>query len=107
MNKKRIGIFIDHDLLIRHFLVKNKFKMLEKKFDVKYFFSNNKRRISVNLNQFKINRKATVKIDLVRRNKINKLSLVARLVMANKKKINLLERLHSKKLMDILTQELR
>ena len=86
MNKKRIGIFIDHDLLIRHFLVKNKFKMLEKKFDVKYFFSNNKRRISVNLNQFKINRKATVKIDLVRRNKINKLSLVARLVMANKKK---------------------
>lgn len=86
MNKKRIGIFIDHDLLIRHFLVKNKFKMLEKKFDVKYFFSNNKRRISVNLNQFKINHKATVKIDLVRRYKINKLSLVARLVMANKKK---------------------
>ena len=68
-SKKNIGIFFDHDLMIRHFIKKNQFLDLEKKFNVYYFFSNNKRRINTKLKKLKIKNFQKINIDLNRKSK--------------------------------------
>ena len=67
--KKNIGIFFDHDLTIRHFIKKNQFVELEKKFKVHYFFSNNKKRISTDLKKLKIRNFQKIEVDLIRKTK--------------------------------------
>lgn len=85
MVKKTIGIFLDHDLMIRHFIIRNKFSELEKKFNIKYFLTNNKKRLTIDKKKFKLHNSKVLKVDLKRRHKINKLSLVGRLNNAFRK----------------------
>ena len=87
-NKKNIGVFIDHDLMIRHFIKDNKFKELEKKFNVIYFFSKNKKRILQNINRLKIKSKIVkLDVDLQKKKKNILLAYVGKIYNANKKKI--------------------
>ena len=86
-NKKNIGVFIDHDLIIRHFIKDNKFKELEKKFNFIYFFSKNKKRILQNINRLKIKSKIVkLDVDLQRKKKNILLAYVGKIYNANKKK---------------------
>ena len=56
--KKRIGIFIDHDIMIRNFIKTNVFDNLESKYNLIYFFpSNFKKRVSTNLDTLGIKNK--------------------------------------------------
>ena len=86
-NKKNIGVFIDHDLIIRHFIKDNKFKELEKKFNFLYFFSKNKKRILQNINRLKIKSKIVkLDVDLQRKRKNVLLNYVGKIYNAKKKK---------------------
>ena len=85
--KKNISVFIDHDLMIRHFIKQNKFKELEKKYNVIYFFSKNKKRIIQDTNQLKIKNKIIkLDVDLRRKTKNTLLSYVGRINNAYRKK---------------------
>ena len=39
LTKKKCLIFIDHDIVVRHFIVNKSFKYIEKQFDVTYVFN--------------------------------------------------------------------
>ena len=52
--KKKIGIFIDHDIIIRHFVKSKIFSDLEKDYELHYFFPKNHRRVKSNLTDLKI-----------------------------------------------------
>ena len=85
--KKNIGVFIDHDLMIRHFIKENKFKELEKKYNLIYFFSKNKKRIIQDINRLKIKNKIIkLDVDLRRKTKNTLLSYVGRINNAYRKK---------------------
>ena len=68
--RKKIGIFIDHDIIVRHFIKSNIFCNLEKEYDLYFFFPENHKRVKIKVedlnikNYFKIpiNEKRSYKI---------------------------------------------
>lgn len=47
--KQKILVFIDHDIIIRHFILNNTFSELEKTYDIKYAISAAKKRINADI----------------------------------------------------------
>lgn len=68
--KKKIGIFIDHDIIIRHFVKSKIFSDLEKDYELHYFFPENHRRVKSNLTDLKIKNFHEILIDEKRSYKI-------------------------------------
>ena len=60
----RIGIFIDHDILIRHFVLSGVFSSLYQEFDLQYFFpSNRPDRVSIDLAELNLDDLTCVDIE--------------------------------------------
>ena len=68
--RKKIGIFIDHDITIRHFIKSNIFSELEKENELHYFFPKNHRRVRTKLNNLRIKNLHEILIDESRAYKI-------------------------------------
>lgn len=63
---KRVGVFIDHDVIIRHFIKSEIFKEIEKDYKVIFIFPKNHRRVSVDLEKLNLREKYEVEIDQTR-----------------------------------------
>lgn len=75
--KKKIGIFIDHDLFIRNFLITKVFSSLDKKFDILYIFPDEKNRAGIRrrisksiLKKLNLKKKILTKVDFLRHKKL-------------------------------------
>jgi hypothetical protein len=59
---KRVIVFIDHDIIIRHFILNGTLTALESDYDVLYVFPEGHRRVKSNLEGLKLKRYRTVKV---------------------------------------------
>ena len=71
--KKNIGIFIDHDIIIRHFIKTNILNELNDKYNLIYFFpSKPNKRVSTNIENLNIDNYQFIKIDNKRHGKLQR-----------------------------------
>lgn len=73
---RRIQIFIEHDIVIRHFLHSNTFSELEKHFDVQYVFPIYEKRVKTDIDSLRL--KSVVKIP-VNAERLGKLRYLAKI----------------------------
>lgn len=86
--KKKVGVFIDHDIIIRHFIKSDIFKKAEKENDVIFFFPKNHNRVQADLEKLKIKKKVEVNIDKNRAYKIRMFYHASNVRKILKKKLN-------------------
>ena len=85
--KKNIGIFIDHDIIIRNFICTKIFDKLNTEFNLIYFFpSNFKKRVNTNLDNLNLKNKVLIDIDLKRNHKLQRFYHVSILKDLRKRK---------------------
>lgn len=83
---KRLQIFLDHDVIIRHFLYSNAFSELEKHYDVQYVFPIYEKRVTVDVDSLGLNSIVTIPVNNSRQAKLRTLSKVQTFVAARRKK---------------------
>lgn len=90
--KKKIGVFIDHDLTIRNFIFTNSFSELEKKYNLLYIFPDEKnrpgkrRRLTSGIfNKLKVKNKIFVKVDFKRHKYIRYFQIISNLYFSRYK----------------------
>ena len=60
---KRIGIFIDHDIIIRHFIKSDVLSSLSDEYIVHYIFPENHKRVSTDVSKLGLENVDFVKVD--------------------------------------------
>ena len=76
---KRIGIFIDHDIIVRHFIKSGVLSSLSDKYIVHYIFPENHKRVSTDVSKLGLENVDFVKVDSKRNSLIRSLYLVTAL----------------------------
>ena len=62
--KKNLGIFIDHDIIIRNFIKTKVFNSLSQEYNLIFFFPNKyKKRVNTNISELKLNKSVFIDID--------------------------------------------
>jgi len=74
---KKIQIFIEHDIIIRHFLHNNTFNELEKEYDIQYVFPYKDARVKVDINSLELPSVKCIPVDRVRVSKIRYLAKIS------------------------------
>lgn len=64
--EKSVGVFIDHDVIIRHFIKSEIFKEIEKDYKIIFFFPKKHRRVTVDLEKLNLREKYEIDIDQTR-----------------------------------------
>lgn len=82
---KKIQIFIDHDIIIRHFLFNDTFKELNKNYNLQFVFPIDDKRIKTDINNFKLSSIKLIPVDRDRLGKLRYLSKVQTINIARKK----------------------
>ncbi|CAM2057436.1 conserved hypothetical protein [Desulfovibrionales bacterium] len=80
--KKRIQIFIDHDIIIRHFILNHTFAPLEALHHVQYVFPDNKKRVTVDLTHLKLQNIRKIAVDWRRLAMLRELAKIRNLRIA-------------------------
>ena len=71
--KKNIGIFIDHDIIIRNFINTKIFEQLDSNYNLIYFLpANYKKRVSTNINKLDLKKVVTVDINHKRNHRLQR-----------------------------------
>ena len=81
---KKIQVFIDHDIIIRHFIHSNVFSELEKAFEVQYVFADYAKRIKTDISKLYLKSVTTISVDGVRSAKLRQLAKIQSLKIARK-----------------------
>jgi hypothetical protein len=83
---KKIQIFIEHDIIIRHFLLNNTFADLEKNFNVQFVFAIDDARIKTDIKSLNLKSVEKIPVDRKRLGKLRHLSKIQTLTAARKNK---------------------
>ena len=61
--KKNLGIFIDHDIIIRNFIKTKVFNSLSQDYNLIFFPNKYKKRVNTNISELKLNKSVFIDID--------------------------------------------
>ena len=81
---KKIQVFIDHDIIIRHFIHSNVFSELEKTFEVRYVFADYAKRIKSDISKLYLKSLTKIPVDGARCAKLRQLAKIQSLKIARK-----------------------
>jgi hypothetical protein len=60
---RRVQIFVEHDIIARHFILNNTFSVLHKNFEVQYVFPKNDKRITIDVSSLNLDNVRLVPVD--------------------------------------------
>ncbi len=85
MKKRRIQVFIEHDILIRHFLHNGTLQRLEERFHVQYVFPEDHQRIKSDVDSLGLTSVEKIRVDSKRVNALRDLAKIQTLHRASRK----------------------
>ena len=83
---KRIQIFIDHEIIIRHFILNNIFAELEKAYDIQYVFPLNDARVTTDISSFNLKTVKQIPVDRKRLAMLRQLAKIRSINIARNNK---------------------
>jgi len=83
---KKIQIFIDHDIMIRHFLLSDTFSSLSKNYEIQYVFPVSARRIKTSIDSLKLKNYKIITVDNAKIGKLKNLAKIQTMHIARKNK---------------------
>ena len=82
---KKIQIFIDHDIIIRHFILNSTFADLEKAYDIQYVFPCNDVRVTVDISSLNLKAVKQISVDRKRLARLRQLAKIRSINIGQKK----------------------
>jgi hypothetical protein len=82
---EKIQIFIDHDIIVRHFILNNTFAELEKAFEIQYVFPNNDNRVTTDISSLKLGSVKMIEVDRKRLAMLRQLAKIRSIKIARQK----------------------
>jgi len=83
---KKVQIFIEHDIIIRHFLYSRTFSELEKNFEIQYVFPLQDQRVKTDIDTLGLKSVVKIPVDRNRLAKLRHLAKIQTMVMSRKNK---------------------